>query len=72
MKKELLEKIVFEKFKDYCFMNAEDFKKTVAKYNINATKVWVYITKHQVSKYGTTLIGRHCKCGRYTPKKRRV
>lgn len=72
MKKELLEKIVFEKFKDYCFVNAEDFKKTVAKYNINATKVWVYITKHQVKKYGTTLIGRHCKSGKYTPKKRKV
>lgn len=72
MKREFIEKYIYEKFKDYCFVNAEEFKKMVAKYNVNASRIWVNITKHQVEKYGETIIGQHSRPGRYVPKKRRV
>lgn len=65
MKKQLLEKFVFEKFKDYCFANAEEFRNAMAKYKINASNVWINITKYQVKKYGTTLIRHYGKLGRY-------
>lgn len=65
MKKELLERYVYEKFKDYCFANAQEFRDIVAKYKINASNVWIKITKYQVKKYGTTLIRHYGKLGRY-------
>lgn len=71
MKREFIEKYIYEKFKDYCFVNAEEFKKMVAKYDVNASKVWAYISKYQVKKYGTTIVSRYCKAGKYKPKKRR-
>lgn len=64
MKKEFLEKYIYEKFKNYCFVNSEEFRKIIRDYElkskIDVSKIWVNITKYQVSKYGSTL--KRC-CG---------
>lgn len=55
MKKEMIEKYLFYKFRNVPIKNKNDFRFKIKNYDVDADSLYLKINKYQVRKFGTSI-----------------